>query len=411
MSGSGAMTVAGAGRLRGSRRLRGPLVAGVAMAVLAACGGGAAAANQPTPSQAAAGQAVPNGVVAAADTSITTTLATALASTGVELAVDSSAAPSSAPSASQAPAGAAPDASASPAATPMPTITAPPRAATPDSKASAAVRALLAHVASDIPQPYADGCHVWLGQKMPAKPCLYGHLTSRTTIAIYGDSHALAWFPAVLRAVNDKGWRLLNVTMAGCTPADITPADQYGHVLPACIAFRKAALAKLAKYHPNVILLTGTRGFATVDRPGHLLTGTARANAWVAGMGRTIAKLIPLTKRVVLIADTPNSRFANPPACLAAHLSHTLACATPLKNAIAYGWLNKEFHLALTKHVAFVDPERWVCPTAPCPLVRGSLIVDRDHGHMTAKFAASLWRKMEAAIVAVINTPGAVVGP
>ncbi|MFN8628905.1 MAG: SGNH hydrolase domain-containing protein [Chloroflexota bacterium] len=253
-----------------------------------------------------------------------------------------------------------------------------------------------------------------LSAKITSKSCLYGHTSSHTTIAMklsYGDSHALAWFPAVLKAVNDRGWRLLNVTMAGCTPADITPADGYGKVLPACIAFRKAALAKLAKYHPTVILVTGTRGFATVDRPGHLLTGPTRTAVWIAGMKRTIAKLIPLARRVALISDTPISKFSNPPSCLSAHLSHTIACATPVSYAIGYGWINNELSVALAKHVAFLDAERWVCPTSPCPLVRGTLVVHRDHGHMTAKFASSLWKKMEGALDQIIATPGVVIGP
>jgi hypothetical protein len=293
----------------------------------------------------------------------------------------------------------------------MPTITPPPRAASVDGPVPAAVRTSLKSIPGDIPTPFYDGCHVWLGGVMPAKSCLYGHPSSHTTIAIYGDSHALAWFPAVLRAVNDKGWRLLNVTMAGCTPADITPASATGVVLTACVAFRKAALAKLAKYHPAVILVTGTRGFATVDRPGHLLTGAARTSAWVAGMGRTLAKLIPMARRVMLISDTPTSRFADPPGCLAKNLAHVLKCATPVSYAINYGWINTEFHVALGRGVAYLDAERWVCPTSPCALVHGTYVVDRDHGHMTARFASSLWKKMEAALVRVLAEPGAVIGP
>jgi hypothetical protein len=178
-----------------------------------------------------------------------------------------------------------------------------------------------------------------------------------------------------------------------------------------CLTFRKAALAKLAKYHPAVIVVTGTRGFATVDSAGHVLTGAARTDAWVAGMKRTIAKLTPLTSRIVMMADTPNSRFLTPPSCIAAHPRHALVCATPLSSAIAYSWLNTEYHVALDTGVAFIDPERWVCPTSPCPLVRGNFVVYRDHGHMTARYAATMWKKLEAAILTVRSQPGAIIGP
>ena len=306
--------------------------------------------------------------------------------------------------------GVSPAATAAP--TPMPTITAPPRAATVDAPVPATVLASLSKIRYDLPAPYYDHCHVWLGGRMTSRACLYGHTSSHTTIALYGDSHALAWFPALLRVVNDRGWRLLNVTMAACSPADIRPYSTTARsVMTACIAFRKAALAKLAKYHPAVIVVTGTRGFATIDAAGHVLTGAARTDAWVAGMQRTIAKLIPLAGRVVMMADTPNSRFLTPPSCVAANPRHEIKCATPLASAIAYSWLNTEYHVALAKQVAFIDAERWVCPTSPCPLVRGNFVVYRDHGHMTARYAATMWKKLEAAILTVRSQPGAIVGP
>ncbi len=296
--------------------------------------------------------------------------------------------------------------------TPMPTVTPPPRPATVDAPVPSTVLSSLGSVASDLPPPYRDGCHVSMGGVMPSKSCLYGNLKSHTTIAIYGDSHALSWFPAILRAANDKGWRVLEVTMSACVPADIIPYYPATHsVMTACVNFRKAAIAKLAKYHPAVIFVTGTRGFQTVNSSGRVLTGSAKTNAWIRGMQRTLARLIPIASRVVMVADTPNSRYANPAACIAANPRHELACTTPVSSAVNYSWLNTEYHVALSKHVAFIDPELWVCPTSPCPSVRGNFVVHRNGGHLTAKYAATMWKKAEAALVAVLAQPGAVIGP
>jgi hypothetical protein len=304
-----------------------------------------------------------------------------------------------------------PTPSPTPVPTPTPNITPPPRPATVDAAVPSSVLASLGSVVHDYATPYYDGCHVSMGGSMPAKSCLYGNLASHTTIAIYGDSHALAWFPAILRLVNDRGWRLLQVTMSACVPADIIPYQPAIGVMTACIAFRKAAIAKLTKYHPTVIIVTGTRGFQTIDSAGHVLTGAARTSAWVAGMSRTLSKLIPITSRVVMIADTPNSQFTAPTACIAAHPSHSLACATPVSAAVNYEWLNTEFHVALSKGVAFIDPERWVCPTDPCPLVRGEYVVYLNAGHITARFAATMYRKAELAIDKVLAQRGVIIGP
>ena len=293
----------------------------------------------------------------------------------------------------------------------MPTITPPPRPATVDAAVPSSVLSSLGSVSGDRPLPYYDGCHVSMGGRMPGKSCLYGNLSSHTTIAIYGDSHALAWFPAVMRLVNDRRWRLLQVTMSACIPADVTPYSPASGVMTACIAFRKAAIAKLAKYHPTVIIVAGTRGFETIDSHGHVLTGAARRSAWTAGMKRTLGKLIPLASRVVMMADTPNSRFAVPTSCIASNPRHEIKCTTAVTRAINYAWLNTEYHVALAKHVAFIDPERWVCPTSPCPLVRGNFVVHRNGGHITAKYAATMWRKAQDAIDRVIAKSGVIIGP
>lgn len=295
--------------------------------------------------------------------------------------------------------------------TPMPTITPPPRPTTVETRVPSTTLANLGALASEMPAPYYDGCHVTSGGTISSKACLYGNLASHTTIAIYGDSHALAWFPAVLRMAEEHQWRVLNVTMSACSPADIVQVTNTGAVMTACTAFRKAAIAKLAKYHPTVILVTGTRGFRAIDAAGHVLTGTARTSAWTAGMERTLDKLIPIAGRVAMIADTPNSRFPDTIGCTRLHPASILACSTSVTLAVSYSWLNTEYHVALTQHVAFIDAERWVCRSSPCPLVVGSLVTHRNAGHMTLRFAKSLWSRMDGAVATIIKAQAAVIGP
>ena len=65
---------------------------------------------------------------------------------------------------------------------------------------------------------------------------------------------------------------------------------------------RSTSRARLARVRPTVIIVAGTRGFSTIGSSGRVLTGAARTSAWVAGMKRTLTKLVPLTRRVVLLA-------------------------------------------------------------------------------------------------------------
>jgi hypothetical protein len=155
----------------------------------------------------------------------------------------------------------------------------------------------------------------------------------------------------------------------------------------------------LVKAHPAVVLVTGTRGFAVVDGSGNLLSGDARTRAWQAGMDRTIARLTPAAGRVILLADTPLSRI-DPPVCLSAHPTSVLACATPVKDAINAAWLQEEHRAADAEGVSFIDPTPWICPSSPCPVVLGDLLVYRDGGHLTATFAAALSHRLEQAVLA-----------
>jgi hypothetical protein len=293
----------------------------------------------------------------------------------------------------------------------VPVIKPPPRPRTLDAVVPSAVRKILGSVSGDLPMPYFDGCHVSQGGRMTSATCLYGNLASKTTIALYGDSHMLAWFPAVLRLAQDRGWRVLSLTMSACVPADIIPYSHTAGIMHACQAWRKAAIAKLARFHPAVLLVTGTRGFATVNSAGRVLAGRAKSNAWIAGMKRTLARLTPVAGRVIMVADTPETRFASPATCLRAHLLHELACATPVSFAVNYTWLNIELHVALARHAGFIDAERWICPTSPCPMVIGTRVVYRNKGHITAVFNHTLWRKLETAILAIRAGKVSIVGP
>jgi hypothetical protein len=46
----------------------------------------------------------------------------------------------------------------------------------------------------------------------------------------------------------------------------------------------------------------------------------------------------------------------------------------------------------------FIDPTPWTCPTEPCPVVIGSLLIYLDAGHMTATFSSALAPYLGAAL-------------
>ena len=282
-------------------------------------------------------------------------------------------------------------------ATPPPLVVAPTRPRTADGAVPSTVLANLDAIAREMPRPHRDGCH---GAPPLSRRCHYANIHAKTTIVLFGDSHALAWFPAVERVARDMGWRLINVTRSRCPPAKLRSFDRTtGKILWSCLSWRESAVRRIRELRPKVVLVAGSRGFVAVDSSGRTLTGTAKEAAWKSGMAWTLARLTPRVGRAIILADTPNSRFMSPAGCLRNNQRHTLRCATSVADAISYGWLNVEAGAALSGKAGFIDAELWICPTRPCPAIVAGRLVHRNRGHLTVSFPRSQWRRLERAIL------------
>jgi hypothetical protein len=70
------------------------------------------------------------------------------------------------------------------------------------------------------PQMYADGCHL-NPSETETPECVYGNLSSKTTVVLFGDSHAMQWFPTLNEIAKERNWRLVGLTKAACPPAEV----------------------------------------------------------------------------------------------------------------------------------------------------------------------------------------------
>jgi hypothetical protein len=311
--------------------------------------------------------------------------------------------PTSSPAAAVATAHSMPEPSSSadaaaPAASSLPDRIVPPRRAkTHPAAVPAALLKRLGSAPARMPHPYRNGCH---GGSPWNTDCFFGHRRSRTTIVLFGDSHALSWFPAIEEVADKRGWRLLNLTYSACVPAWIISFDPRAQqVMRACLSWRARAIERLAELRPDIVLVSGTRGLRMVDASGQELTGQGRIRAWTRGMTITLTKLARTSDRVILVADTPNSGFSSPATCLARNPENHVRCATAVHPAINYDWLNAELAAAKATKSGFINAERWVCPTSPCPEVINGRLVHRNGGHLSFEFAAAQAGRFERAIL------------
>lgn len=278
-----------------------------------------------------------------------------------------------------------------------PTSTAPIRPVSVDFSLPVDLQPSLLIAGKDRPIPYADGCHTQMNLRASIKPCIFGDKTSNTTVVLFGDSHALAWFPAFNEVAKENHWKLISLTMSACTPAAINAYNRAtAATMKNCPIWRSASINKIISMQPYMVLVASSRGFATAAK-GAIVTGAARTARFVAGMNKTISQLESSGARVLMMSDTP-ALSQDPLVCLSAHPTSTLDCATPAATAISNDWIAVETQVASHNLVPLIKPQLWVCPSDPCPVVIGKILTYFDTGHMTATFSQALAGQLKSAI-------------
>ena len=267
---------------------------------------------------------------------------------------------------------------------------APEHPATQGGPLPAGLRPTLDEARNSVPLPYTDGCQADRAQT-EVSGCVYGDEQSPTTVVLLGDSHGLAWFPAVERLATDHAWRFVMLGKIGCHWADMALWNKtLNREYVECASWRESAFRRIAQERPTMVIVAGSRGFKAASADGSApAAGAGRIDRWRAGMARTLARLTPIADHVVVIGDTPKSAF-DLPSCVSAHQDNLLACATPFDRAVDTRWTELEREVADLGQADFVDPTSWVCPSSPCPAVIGKFLVFRDRQHMTSPFASAL---------------------
>jgi peptidoglycan/LPS O-acetylase OafA/YrhL len=278
-----------------------------------------------------------------------------------------------------------------------PTATIPSRPTSVDFPVPVDMQPGLLQAGNDRPISYADRCHTQENLKPSTKPCIYGDTTSNTTVVLFGDSHALEWFPAFNEVAKENHWKLLSLTMSACSPAAINAYNPgTATLMKNCPIWRVASIKKIIAARPYMVLIASSGGFATVAK-GAIVAGDARSTRFVNGMNKTISQIQSSGARVVMMSDTP-ALAQNPLVCLSAHPKSTLACSTPVAEAISDAWIAVETRVASHNLVPLIKPQMWICPTDPCPVVIGKILTYFDTGHMTATFSQALAGELKIAI-------------
>jgi peptidoglycan/LPS O-acetylase OafA/YrhL len=234
---------------------------------------------------------------------------------------------------------------------------------------------------------YEDGC---LAEATATRSprCVYGDRGSRTTVVLFGDSHAMQFFPALEPIAVRRHWRLVQLTKSGCPPADVdvvyTPLNRD---YPECRAWRADALARIARAGPALVVVAASVDYTVVE-DGRRLGGAAATAALAAGYTPMLRRLRHLAPRVAVIVDPPKPPW-DIPDCVSQALHKLRRCAfrrgpaVARANTVAVG-------ARRVRGVRVIDAADRFCLHSLCPAVIGNVLVYRRTGHITATYAATL---------------------
>jgi peptidoglycan/LPS O-acetylase OafA/YrhL len=246
----------------------------------------------------------------------------------------------------------------------------------------------LANAASDEAAPFVDGCFDGFTDNS-INPCNYGDVTAppSKTVVLFGDSHALMWFPALDSLADQDGWHLIPQAKATCPPINITVySPSLGGWYTGCNQWRAAVVARIQALHPALIVLGFSREYGIPD--DHVVVD---GPAWIQGLTSMMTTLRATGAQVVLMGDVPYPQTGLVPDCLSAHLADATACTMPAQ----YPYYNpsgvaQEEAVATATGSGYVNTRPWFCYGNTCAVIVDNNLVYRDDNHITATYASWL---------------------
>ena len=242
-----------------------------------------------------------------------------------------------------------------------------------------------AAVRADLPRLYAvPGCDEWF-RSSQLRVCGFGSAEGQHTVLLLGDSVTMQWFPAVVKAYGERGWRVLVITKSACPMVDegyFYP--RIGRRYVECEHWRNAALGAVTTLRPDVVLTGSTTTYPFTKAE------------WVGGSRRVFETLSAAAGEVRVLRATPTLSFDGP-GCLARSAWRTSwlppppPCEAPAQNAHAdaiFGWLGEAARIF--PNVRVVDMNALVCPNRSCRAERAGEIVFRDSMHVTARYIEAI---------------------
>jgi peptidoglycan/LPS O-acetylase OafA/YrhL len=236
--------------------------------------------------------------------------------------------------------------------------------------------------------PTVGDCEYWNDTRAL---CRRGAPDADHTMVVLGNSHGRMWIPALERIARRAGYATYYLVKPQCNPAPVVAAEQgTNEPWEECTEFNTWALDRVRALQPDLVVVATSPPLKTgVYVDGRRVTDDRQvADVLRAGYVDLFADLLPLTDRVVLIADVP-ANAEDPAICLTTG-SPDLGTCMFRPQWRSHFLREQSIAAARETGVQVVDPTRWICWQRECPVVVGSTVTYRDLDHLSATYVGEL---------------------
>jgi hypothetical protein len=215
--------------------------------------------------------------------------------------------------------------------------------------------------------------------------CPTGDLRGSTTVAVYGDSRAGQWLPAIDRFGRSEGLRVVPYIKPACPPYPLRVVVWGGADFDNCHAWRGWAVERIRELDPDVVVIGSDVVTTWRVRPD---PGLSLLQTWSRAVGDLVDTLRRRGAIVVVLGDIP-LHVTDPEACLTTPGAVMGQC-----DVTSTGWTaeaNAVVAAAARAHgAAYVDVTRLMCLDGRCPLVVSGTVTYADATHLSVSWTRTL---------------------
>ena len=229
----------------------------------------------------------------------------------------------------------------------------------------------LAHENTAITYDTPHGCQPSFGSGVTSKICRLGDPSATRVVALFGDSHAGMWVPALLPVAQAQHFAIVLLDKPGCYVNRIhTNLSGWP-----CGSWYRWAIRQDHKLHPVATL---------VD---FKLSGSALEN----NTSTTVSYLRSVLNQVrhgVWLEDAPG-QTQKTASCITAAGATQRSCSSPVTSGYTNLVQNIQTMLNQTRHLS-VPTLQWFCADGICPSVINHTLTTHDGDHLTTEFSTDL---------------------